>query len=170
MKPQALIIGAGPVGLTMAAELARYGVSVRIVDKAAQRTDKSKASVLWSRTLELLDRAGCTEAFIAAGHKVEGANFIGGNMSDRRDQFPGAYMSPVTIPCRGSCHVIVLRRARRSHRGSRSRSSKRFTRRPIADLGRAIRRISWTRTSTPSIQGFLSSHPVPLPHRVRIPP
>ena len=50
-----LIIGAGPVGLTMAAELARYGVAVRIVDKNTARTDKSKALVLWSRTLELID-------------------------------------------------------------------------------------------------------------------
>ena len=53
-----LIAGAGPVGLTMAAELARFGVAVRIVDKSAQRTDKSKALVVWSRTLELLDRGG----------------------------------------------------------------------------------------------------------------
>jgi 2-polyprenyl-6-methoxyphenol hydroxylase-like FAD-dependent oxidoreductase len=59
MKTEVLVVGAGPVGLTMAAELARYGVSVRIVDKAAGRTDKSKALVLWSRTLELLDRMGC---------------------------------------------------------------------------------------------------------------
>jgi 2-polyprenyl-6-methoxyphenol hydroxylase-like FAD-dependent oxidoreductase len=79
MKPQVLIVGAGPVGLTMAAELARYGVSVRIVDKATQRTDKSKALVLWSRTLELLDRAGCTDAFVAAGQKATGANIIAGS-------------------------------------------------------------------------------------------
>ena len=39
MKPL-LIVGAGPVGLTMACELARYGIGVRIIDKAAQRTDK----------------------------------------------------------------------------------------------------------------------------------
>jgi 2-polyprenyl-6-methoxyphenol hydroxylase-like FAD-dependent oxidoreductase len=76
MKPQVLVVGAGPVGLTMAAELTRYGVSVRIVDKAAQRTDKSKAIVLWSRTLELLDRAGCADAFVAAGHKIVAANII----------------------------------------------------------------------------------------------
>ncbi|TAM03622.1 MAG: FAD-binding protein, partial [Pusillimonas sp.] len=57
MDTKVLVVGAGPVGLTMAAELARYGVSVRIVDKAATRTDKSKALVLWSRTLELLERA-----------------------------------------------------------------------------------------------------------------
>ena len=66
MKTQVLIAGAGPVGLTLAGELARYGVSVRIVDKAPQRTDKSKAIVLWSRTLELLDRAGCTGDFVSA--------------------------------------------------------------------------------------------------------
>jgi 2-polyprenyl-6-methoxyphenol hydroxylase-like FAD-dependent oxidoreductase len=76
MNSQVLIVGAGPVGLTMAAELRRYGVSVRIVDKAAHRTDKSKAVVLWSRTLELLDRTGCASEFVAAGHKVDAANII----------------------------------------------------------------------------------------------
>jgi 2-polyprenyl-6-methoxyphenol hydroxylase-like FAD-dependent oxidoreductase len=52
MNVPILIIGAGPVGMTMACELARYGVPLRIIDKAANRTDKSKALVIWSRTLE----------------------------------------------------------------------------------------------------------------------
>jgi 2-polyprenyl-6-methoxyphenol hydroxylase-like FAD-dependent oxidoreductase len=101
MKSQVLIIGAGPVGLTLAAELARYGVSVRIVDKAAQRTDKSKALVLWSRTLELLDRAGCTESFVAAGHKVDAANIVADKtvvarikISDVDSAYPYALMLP----------------------------------------------------------------------------
>jgi 2-polyprenyl-6-methoxyphenol hydroxylase-like FAD-dependent oxidoreductase len=76
---QALIIGAGPVGMTMASELTRYGVQVRIVDKAAHRTDKSKALVIWSRTLEMLDRGGGAAPFIAAGMKVDAANFIAGD-------------------------------------------------------------------------------------------
>ena len=74
MQPAVLVVGAGPVGLTMAAELARYGVPTRIIEKSPQRTDKSKALVLWSRTLELLDRAGCGQAFVDAGFKVTGAN------------------------------------------------------------------------------------------------
>jgi 2-polyprenyl-6-methoxyphenol hydroxylase-like FAD-dependent oxidoreductase len=78
MKRDVLVVGAGPVGLTMAAELARYGIGVRIVDKAAARTDKSKAIVLWSRTLELIDRMGCGAAFVAAGLKAPGANIIAG--------------------------------------------------------------------------------------------
>jgi 2-polyprenyl-6-methoxyphenol hydroxylase-like FAD-dependent oxidoreductase len=73
MTEPVLIVGAGPVGLTMAAELARYGVALRIIDRAAARTDKSKALVLWPRSLELMDRLGCTGAFIAAGMRATGA-------------------------------------------------------------------------------------------------
>ena len=79
MTEPVLIVGAGPVGMTMACELARYGVPLRIVDKAAQRTDKSKALVLWSRTLELLDRGGGSGPFIDAGFKAEAVNFIAGD-------------------------------------------------------------------------------------------
>jgi 2-polyprenyl-6-methoxyphenol hydroxylase-like FAD-dependent oxidoreductase len=78
MNAQVLVVGAGPVGLTMAIELARFGVRVRIVDKNSGRTDKSKALAVWSRTLELLERAGCAEAFVKAGKKVEGAAIFSG--------------------------------------------------------------------------------------------
>jgi 2-polyprenyl-6-methoxyphenol hydroxylase-like FAD-dependent oxidoreductase len=79
MDLQVLIVGAGPVGLTAALELARYGVAVRIVDQAEQRTDKSKALVVWSRSMELLERSGCAASFIAAGHKVDAANIVAGD-------------------------------------------------------------------------------------------
>ena len=70
MEKDVLIVGAGPVGLVMAIELARYGVGVRLIDKQAQRTDKSKALVIWSRSLELLERAGCSAGLVDAGYKV----------------------------------------------------------------------------------------------------
>lgn len=73
-----LISGAGPVGLTMANELVRYGVSVRIVDKEAHRTDKSKALVLWPRTLELLQHGGYVEPFLKAGNVAHGAQLSDG--------------------------------------------------------------------------------------------
>ena len=73
-----LIVGAGPVGLMLACELARYGVGVRLIDRAPQATQTSKALVVWSRTLELMDRMGCTEAFLAAGLRARGATLRGG--------------------------------------------------------------------------------------------
>jgi 2-polyprenyl-6-methoxyphenol hydroxylase-like FAD-dependent oxidoreductase len=78
--PQVLIVGAGPVGLTAACETVRFGLSTRIIDKNERATDKSKALVLWPRSLELLDRMGpgCTERFIAAGLKAEGATILAG--------------------------------------------------------------------------------------------
>jgi 2-polyprenyl-6-methoxyphenol hydroxylase-like FAD-dependent oxidoreductase len=73
MGTEVLIAGAGPVGLILAAELARYGVAVRIVDKAKERIAVSRSVVVWSRTLELLDRAGCGAALVAAGTQVSAA-------------------------------------------------------------------------------------------------
>jgi 2-polyprenyl-6-methoxyphenol hydroxylase-like FAD-dependent oxidoreductase len=76
-----LIAGAGPVGLAMAADLARYGVSVRLIEKSPERTDKSKALVLWSRTLELMDRMDCTAPFLTTGKKVTAVNITVGKES-----------------------------------------------------------------------------------------
>jgi 2-polyprenyl-6-methoxyphenol hydroxylase-like FAD-dependent oxidoreductase len=101
MNVPILIIGAGPVGMTMASELARYGVPIRIVDKAASRTDKSKALVIWSRTLELLDRGGGSAPFVDAGFKAEAVNIIAGDkvvgrvsMESAQSPYPYGLMLP----------------------------------------------------------------------------
>ncbi len=54
MTDRVLITGAGPVGLTMALELTRYGVPVRLIDKIPEATHTSRAVAVWPRTLELL--------------------------------------------------------------------------------------------------------------------
>ncbi|MFN4258486.1 MAG: FAD-dependent monooxygenase [Gemmataceae bacterium] len=69
-----LVVGAGPVGLTMAAELRRHGLRCRIIDKAPTPTDKSKALVIWTRTLELLEKLGIVERFLNAGFLADGAS------------------------------------------------------------------------------------------------
>jgi 2-polyprenyl-6-methoxyphenol hydroxylase-like FAD-dependent oxidoreductase len=76
MGEQVLVAGAGPVGMTMAAALKRLGVSVRIVDPAPARTDKSKALVVWPRTLELLDIHGTVRGYLDAGLRGTGARIF----------------------------------------------------------------------------------------------
>ncbi|PYX83413.1 MAG: hypothetical protein DMG70_10875 [Acidobacteria bacterium] len=46
----------------MAIELARYKGAVRIIDKAPERSDKFKALITRSRTLELLEYCCCPGA------------------------------------------------------------------------------------------------------------
>jgi 2-polyprenyl-6-methoxyphenol hydroxylase-like FAD-dependent oxidoreductase len=74
---EVLVVGAGPVGLTMAAALNHHGISCRIIDKAAAPTDKSKALVVWSRSLELLDNLGLADTFVRSGLKAAGASVYG---------------------------------------------------------------------------------------------
>lgn len=62
-----LICGAGPVGMTVALELARHGVKPRIIDVDKGPTDLSKALVVWRRTLEVLDPAIPFERFMKEG-------------------------------------------------------------------------------------------------------
>ncbi len=70
MPPESvLVVGAGPVGLVMAAELKRHGVPCQIIDQAPHPTDKSKALAIWSRTLEVFAAMGIVEPFLAAGVK-----------------------------------------------------------------------------------------------------
>ncbi|QFU93640.1 FAD-dependent monooxygenase [Amycolatopsis sp. YIM 10] len=62
-----LIAGAGPTGLTLAVDLARRGVDVRVVDKAAEFFAGSRGDGLQPRTLEVFDDLGVLEAVLDAG-------------------------------------------------------------------------------------------------------
>lgn len=70
----ALVVGAGPVGLTMAAALTHQGLKCRIIDKSAAPSDKSKALVVWCRTLELLDKLGLAQTFVQTGMRINGGS------------------------------------------------------------------------------------------------
>jgi 2-polyprenyl-6-methoxyphenol hydroxylase-like FAD-dependent oxidoreductase len=48
-----LVVGGGPTGLVLALLLARFGVRVRIVDKAPEPGQTSRAIGVQARTLEL---------------------------------------------------------------------------------------------------------------------
>ena len=68
--PEALVVGAGPVGLIAALFLRRNGVSVEIIDMDQRTTQHSYALAIHPRTLAILDEAGLAEPLIAAGRKL----------------------------------------------------------------------------------------------------
>ena len=63
-----LIVGAGPTGLTLAAQLRAFGARFRIVDRLEDRARESRALAVQARSLELLQTLGLGEALAARGN------------------------------------------------------------------------------------------------------
>jgi 2-polyprenyl-6-methoxyphenol hydroxylase-like FAD-dependent oxidoreductase len=62
-----LVVGAGPTGLTLAADLLRRGLRVRLVDRAGAPAPTSRATSVTPRTLEVLDDLGIAQRLVDAG-------------------------------------------------------------------------------------------------------
>jgi 2-polyprenyl-6-methoxyphenol hydroxylase-like FAD-dependent oxidoreductase len=70
IETDVLIVGAGPAGLALAAELLRQGVKSLIVDRQPAAANTSRAAVVHARTLEVLEPLGVTPELIREGIKV----------------------------------------------------------------------------------------------------
>jgi len=70
-----LIVGAGPSGLMMAAQLLRYGVQPVIIDSKQGPTDESKALGVQARSLEIYRQMGLVDPIIKNGKKATGLSF-----------------------------------------------------------------------------------------------
>ena len=65
-----LIVGAGPTGLTLAAGLQQAGVEHLLVDALPVGQNTSRAAVIHSHTLEMLETIGVAETLLAEGIAV----------------------------------------------------------------------------------------------------
>jgi len=66
-----IVVGAGPCGLTLACELLKRGVRVRIFDQLSHTTEQSRALGLQIRTLELFSSLGVLSQMQSAGLLVD---------------------------------------------------------------------------------------------------
>ncbi len=71
-----VVVGGGPTGLTLAAELALAGIDVAVVERRPDQTlIGSRAGGLHSRTIEIFDQRGIAERFLARGRPAQVAGF-----------------------------------------------------------------------------------------------
>lgn len=88
-----LIVGAGPVGLTLAIELVSRGVTVRIVDLDSGPVQASRGHAFVSRTLELFDTMGLAQQMLDAAQKPQpvALEFFDGELAGRHDWASGSW-------------------------------------------------------------------------------
>src|ERR1022692_4209024 len=76
LKTQVIIVGAGPTGLSLAAQLLRYNIDFIIIEKNEKITAFSKALVVQARTLEIFQELGMAEKAINEGQVTTAMNFF----------------------------------------------------------------------------------------------
>src|SRR6266487_4594197 len=65
-----LVVGAGPTGLALAAQLRAHGAGVRVVDRQADRVHESRALAIQPRTLEVLSGLGISRTLLERGNQA----------------------------------------------------------------------------------------------------
>lgn len=72
-----IVVGAGPVGLTLACELRLAGIRVTVLERRDAPIAQSRALTMHGRTVEMLAQRGVAERFLANGIKIPSGHFAG---------------------------------------------------------------------------------------------
>lgn len=96
LETQVLIVGAGPVGLTLAMDLARRGISVMVAETRRRGEPPSvKCNHVAARTMEIFRQLGVAQVVRDAGLPLEHAHDV-----SYRTSFTGHELSRIHIPAR----------------------------------------------------------------------
>ncbi|GHB78117.1 3-(3-hydroxyphenyl)propionate hydroxylase [Streptomyces xanthochromogenes] len=108
-----LVAGAGPVGLTAAMQLARWGLSVRLVDAAPGPATTSRALGTHARSLEIYDQLGILGDIAPHGTRV---NAFVRHQADRTTRVDFDYGDLVTpFPYMFNIDQVITERVLRAH-------------------------------------------------------
>lgn len=105
-----LIAGAGPVGLVLAAELARRGVGVRIIDQNSGPGTQARAIAIHARTLEIFAGLDLLEPVLEAGQMIHGATvFANGRrvMHFAFDEIDSPYRFALDLPQSETERILI---------------------------------------------------------------
>jgi 3-(3-hydroxy-phenyl)propionate hydroxylase len=81
LMDEVLIIGAGPVGLSLAVDLTSRGIPVVVFEQDQQIVKEIRASTFHAATMEKMEEWGVLDAVLARGHRVDHLQFW-----DRRER------------------------------------------------------------------------------------
>lgn len=77
-QTEVMVVGAGPVGLFTALQLAKSGIRVQLIDQESHTARHSYACALHPHTLQLLDNVGVASDAIKLGNRIEKIAFYEG--------------------------------------------------------------------------------------------
>ncbi|MBV8277758.1 MAG: FAD-dependent monooxygenase [Verrucomicrobia bacterium] len=98
----AMVVGAGPAGLSMGVALASQGLRIRVIDSGTGPVKESRALGIQARTLEIFEMQGIAGEFIRLGHRLHGIKFYGKKGTPKGhltfDLLPSRYPFVLALP------------------------------------------------------------------------
>ncbi len=111
-RPDVLIVGAGPVGLTLACSLRTHGIDCLVIDKTAGPVRESRATDIHARTMELCAPLGITDALLARGKRSHSVWFYSNGQrvaGFSTDELPSPYPFILGLPQFATEEVLLDR-------------------------------------------------------------
>lgn len=93
-----IVVGGGPTGLMLAAELRLHDVHVVVLEKLTGPTGESRGQGLHARSVEMLDQRGLLDRFLAVSEKFQVGGLFGGIATAWPERLDTAHPYGVATP------------------------------------------------------------------------